>query len=115
MTNENIKEFIKDIKRHMWTTHIYFFFQLHLSDSSNVPDHCCKYALSSSDKDFAVVCDHDHNQKCHSCEDLKLTLLDIDAVSGEIEYSPEDQKDEILYTVSQVNFEMFQNMYKNTL
>lgn len=76
-------------------------FQVHVSSSSNVADHCINYALSDpSEKAHAVQCDHTHDEFCASCEQLKSVINDLQSFLGCVELSDEDHYD-LLYTYEQ--------------
>ena len=52
--------------------------QVHVSKESCVPDHCRQYALSDpTDRDFQVLCDHQHTYQCDRCDAMGEALLDI--------------------------------------
>ncbi|KAK3741167.1 hypothetical protein QZH41_002991 [Actinostola sp. cb2023] len=52
---------------------------VHITTSSQVPDHCSQFALSdSSDTSFTVKCSHTHDMRCKRCDDLKAVLSDIE-------------------------------------
>ena len=45
---------------------------------SCVSDHCWQYALSDPrDRDFQVLCDHQHTDQCDRCDAMTKVLLDI--------------------------------------
>ena len=47
-------------------------FQVHVSESLSVADHCRSYALSdSADSDFQDHCNHSHNESCAQCCQLQ--------------------------------------------
>ena len=51
---------------------------MHVSKQSNIPDHCRAYALSDpNDKDYQMICPHDHLDTCDRCELLSSVLADI--------------------------------------
>ena len=73
-------------------------FQVHVSTSSRVADHCRPYTLSdASDGDFIIECDHEHDLKCDRCEliasileDVESTLKDLSAIDNEEKNEMED-------------------------
>ena len=73
-------------------------FQVHISTSSRVADHCRPYALSdASDGDSITECDHEHDLKCDRCEliasifeDVESTLKDLSAIDNEEKNEMED-------------------------
>ena len=82
-------------------------FQVHVSTSSRVTDHCRPYALSdASDGDFITECDHGHDLKCDRCEliasifeDVESTLKDLSAIDNEeneMEYVITQSKKDIM-------------------
>ncbi|KXJ11458.1 hypothetical protein AC249_AIPGENE89 [Exaiptasia diaphana] len=53
-------------------------FKVHVTDESSVPDHCRVYSLSDpKDQQLSLDCNHRHEDKCSSCEELKATLTEI--------------------------------------
>lgn len=59
-------------------THSHFSRQVHVSPSSPVADHCSEYALSDEKEPlFNSQCDHDHDNACPRCEELKTTINDV--------------------------------------
>ncbi|XP_048583718.1 uncharacterized protein LOC116609386 [Nematostella vectensis] len=53
-------------------------FQIHVSASSPVADHCSTWALSDSrDRLFREDCDHQHDFSCRQCEDLSDVIAAI--------------------------------------
>ena len=52
--------------------------QVHVSKQSNIPDHCRAYALSDpKEKDYQIICPHDHLEICDRCDLLASVLADI--------------------------------------
>ena len=59
---------------------VYFPLQVHVSESSDVTDHCRIYALNDpTDRDYQSKCSHEHRTYCDKCDDLTKTLDDITA------------------------------------
>lgn len=59
---------------------VYFPLQVHVSESSDVPNHCHVYALRDpSDRDYQSQCSHEHKTYCDKCDDLTRTIDDITA------------------------------------
>ena len=55
-------------------------FKLHVSRSSHIPDHCIPFALSEiRSQYFSTPCDHEHDEICIECTNLKSVLFDIKA------------------------------------
>ena len=53
-------------------------FKLHVSRSSHIPDHCILFALSERHSQFYLSsCDHNHDESCIECTNLKSVLFDI--------------------------------------
>ena len=51
---------------------------MHVSKQSSIPDHCRAYALSDpNDKDYQMICPHDHLDTCDRCELLSSVLAGI--------------------------------------
>lgn len=82
---------------------ILFLFQLHVSTDSEVPDHCCRFGLSSKEKNFTSKCVHSHHLKCDDCEMLSETLKTIEEAIDTITFPNSDEKDDAKYVISQVN------------
>jgi hypothetical protein len=73
-------------------------------ESSNIPDHCVSPSLSDAKETAfgAVVCTHQHDHICLSCEELTTVLDDIKAaVSESASYFTPDQYDDIRSTFEQ--------------
>ena len=52
--------------------------QVHVSKQSNIPDHCRAYSLSDpKEKDYQIICPHDHLEICDRCDSLASVLADI--------------------------------------
>ena len=52
--------------------------QVHVSKQSNIPDHCRAYALSDPrDKDYQIICPHDHLETCDRCYLVSSVLAEI--------------------------------------
>ena len=52
--------------------------QEHVSEQSNILDHCRAYALSGPrDKDYQIICPHDHLETCDRCDLLFPVLAEI--------------------------------------
>lgn len=76
---------------------------MHLSQSSEVPDHCRAFALiDPKDPAYQARCDHDHSEVCDRCDLLSATLLDIetglDAQTGNLSSV---ENEELLFRVKQ--------------
>jgi hypothetical protein len=53
-------------------------FKLHVSRSSNIADHCIMFSLSERHSQFySSPCDHNHDEICMECTNLKSVLYDI--------------------------------------
>ena len=53
---------------------------VHVSESSDVPDHCRVFALKDpTDRDYQSQCSHEHRPYCDKCDDLTKTIDDITA------------------------------------
>ncbi|XP_078338287.1 uncharacterized protein LOC111121882 isoform X2 [Crassostrea virginica] len=76
-------------------------YKLHISEEATIPDHCCHYALSTSEQEYSMPCSHLHDVGCPSCEDLYQVTQELKAVADEVVYESNDQKDDIQYTLSQ--------------
>ena len=63
---------------------ILYLFQVHVSSSSPIPDHCTTYALSDAKEScFASTCDHQHDESCTECDNLVNALQDVqDQLTG---------------------------------
>ena len=75
---------------------------MHISEEATIPDHCCHYALCTSEQEYSMPCSHLHDVGCPSCEDLYQVTQELKAVADEVVYESNDQKDDIQYTLSQV-------------
>ena len=52
--------------------------KVHVSKQSNIPDHCRAYALSDPrDKDYQIICPHDHLEICDRCYLFSSVLAEI--------------------------------------
>ena len=52
--------------------------QVHVSKQSNIPDHCRADALSDPrNKDYRIICPHDHLETCDRCYLLSSVLAEI--------------------------------------
>ncbi len=80
-------------------------FKLHLKLSSTVPDHCLVHALSdvttsSGGVLFTKLCDHQHNEYCDRCEQMKRLLVTIETTIREnIRFTDEDEEIDAMYEV----------------
>ena len=74
-----------------------------MSQSSLVPDHCRKFALSDpADPSYQALCDHDHNEVCDRCSLLSETLLDIEAsLAAQTDNFSSEENEELLFKVKQ--------------
>ena len=79
---------------------ITFYTQVHIVEASNVADHCCTYALSSSKEEpFLSKCDHSHDQFCSSCEELKFVLSSIESALTTVGSSfSENDRDDMIFS-----------------
>ena len=74
------------------------FQQVHISNSSQVADHCSVFALSdSSDADYRQHCDHSHEETCDMCFGLDATLTEIEHAVNEAIFPTAADKDEAIY------------------
>ncbi|CAC5407841.1 unnamed protein product [Mytilus coruscus] len=74
-------------------------YKVHISETSNISDHCRKYALSSQDQDhFQSCCDHHHDHVCEHCEQISELLHATSKLVNECQVS---DKDIYLYKFSQ--------------
>ncbi|VDI06190.1 Hypothetical predicted protein [Mytilus galloprovincialis] len=74
-------------------------YKVQISETSNMSDHCRKYALSRQDQDhFQSCCDHDHDHVCEHCEQISELLHAISKLVNECQVP---DKDIYLYKFSQ--------------
>lgn len=78
----------------------YIQFQVHVSESSSLADHCSVHALNDS-KDACLQgsCDHDHDMFCAQCERLKDVLNRIEVHLPQVRVS-QDELDSLQFTCS---------------
>ena len=79
-------------------------YRVHCRDVANpCPDHCRQHALSDQYAEFHVDCDHEHSLTCENCKTLKsvLSSFSTQVQSPEMNFYSEEQKDDILYDISQ--------------
>ena len=84
---------------------IFYFccFQVHVTESTNIPDHCIHHSLSDDkNANFSVYCNHEHDYTCLSCAKITLVLDKIkSALCESSKHSIVDQYDDMQYTVEQ--------------
>ena len=82
---------------------VVFILQVHVSQSSLVPDHCRAFALSDpKDPAYQARCDHDHSEVCDRCNLLTETLLDIEAgLAAQTGNLSSDEREELSFRVKQ--------------
>ncbi|XP_022810451.1 uncharacterized protein LOC111347474 [Stylophora pistillata] len=72
--------------------------KVHISNSSQVADHCSVFSLSdSSDPDHRQHCDHSHEEICDMCHGLDATLTEIEHAVNEAAFPTAADKDEAIY------------------
>ncbi|CAC5384557.1 unnamed protein product [Mytilus coruscus] len=76
-------------------------YKVHISLETEVPDHCCQFALSFDSREYSVACAHSHDAACSNCNDLYQVIEGIKQAAGEVEFENEEQKDDIQYFLSQ--------------
>lgn len=76
---------------------VFCFYQVHVSLSSSVADHCSTYALSDEKEPlFSSPCDHYHGNSCSQCEELKTKISDIQAYLQREDLGlPEEELDDL--------------------
>ena len=78
-----------------------YVFQVHVSESSSIADHCRSYALSdSADSDFQDHCNHSHNESCAQCCQLQEVLSTLEKECSIAICNDEDKVD-MLHTIKQ--------------
>ena len=78
-----------------------YVFQVHVSESSSIADHCRSYALSdSADSDFQHHCNHSHNESCAQCCQLQEVLSTLEKEYSSAICNDEDKAD-MLHTIKQ--------------
>ncbi|CAC5392922.1 unnamed protein product [Mytilus coruscus] len=75
--------------------------EFHISQSSEVSDHCCPFALSQDDQKYSRKYEHSHGRSCTECEQISSVPGLISNAATIAEYESEDQKDEVQYLVNQ--------------
>ena len=77
------------------------FFQVHVSESSSVADHCSTYSLNdSNDAAYSTPCDHTHDKACSHCEELKDVLLNVEKFLNDVKLT-EEELDDLRYDYHQ--------------
>ena len=75
-------------------------FQVHITESSAVADHCRPFALSfPGDKDYFSPCDHEHKERYNCCDILPRVVDEIQSALENIDDGVE--KDEMKFQVEQ--------------
>ena len=78
-----------------------FHFQVHVSKSSTVPDHCRAYSLSDpGDLNYTANCDHTHGDSCDRCLLLSSVVTEIEEGLERAE-SLDNEKEELMFVISQ--------------
>ena len=81
-------EFMKSTQR--------FLFQVHVSESTAVADHCSTYALSDvTNSQLQTPCQHAHGQSFSQCEDLRSVLQNIEKHLLNEARMPEEELEEL--------------------
>ncbi|KAK3736782.1 hypothetical protein QZH41_002391 [Actinostola sp. cb2023] len=76
-------------------------YKVHISEESNVADHCSVYALSDqSDQDLRQLCSHIHSSSCDQCSALDVAISDIEQALKEVNFENEEMRDESTYLFS---------------
>lgn len=79
-----------------------FFYQVHVSKESSVPDHCRSYALSGpSDPDFQATCTHKHTDYCDRCNQVEEVFGNIDEALALVSEDNKDFKEQLVFKVAQ--------------
>ena len=74
---------------------------MHISTSSNVPDHCLAYALSCpDDTDYLEICHHKHSRTCDRCSHLTFVVAEIERAVQEVG-STTDMKEDLAFVTLQ--------------
>ncbi len=70
-------------------------YKVHVSDSSEVADHCSSWALIDHSKtELQSTCNHDHNFRCPRCQQIEQVLSDIQNLVNVADFSSVANKDE---------------------
>ena len=78
-----------------------FHFQVHVSKSSTVPDHCRAYSLTDpGDLNYTANCDHTHGDSCDRCLLLSSVVTEIEEGLERAE-SLDNEKEELMFVISQ--------------
>ncbi|XP_078368927.1 uncharacterized protein LOC144652746 [Oculina patagonica] len=73
-------------------------YKVHISNTSQVADHCPVFALSdSTDAHYQQRCDHDHTDRCDRCQSLAENLTEIEEVLKETKFPSDVEKDEAVF------------------
>lgn len=87
--------------KQLYTYTLAYFSQVHVSSSSNVPDHCRNYALSDpGEPQYLTTCDHNHDAVCERCNLFPDAVSQIESVLEEVEI-PQESKEEIKFVLAQ--------------
>ena len=74
----------------------HFYYQVHVSESSSIPDHCSGYALSDpKDTDYQFICSHNHKECCGQCSRLAVTIEEIEKAIEKTMIGTEDSSKEV--------------------
>ena len=75
-----------------------YLWQVHVSESSSIADHCSNYGLSDSKEgSFRSACNHLHDQCCMQCESLKDALQQMESCFKGCSMSQEEE-DDMMYS-----------------
>ena len=79
------------------------FVQVHITEASEVADHCVAHALSDPrEEKFCHTCNHLHNHVCCSCEGLKSVVSSIQvALNYQTVTLAVDERDDLMYACQQ--------------
>lgn len=78
------------------------FFQVHIAESSTVPDHCREFALSDESGPFGSKCEHKHDMVCINCEQIHELLSSISSLISESNLKEkEENRDDYEYKLAQ--------------
>ena len=81
---------------------VVFFYQVHVSKESSVPDHCRSYAVSDpSDPDFQATCAHKHTDYCDRCDQVQEVFANVDEALALVPEDNKDFKEQLAFKVAQ--------------
>ena len=89
-----------------------FIFYVHISESSQVAEHCRTFSLSDErNLEFKQACQHEHDQLCTNCEQIHELLRGVNSLLKDLDHGEKEAEYVFILTQAEQSIRSWKKTY----